>query len=95
MTNVGKRLDRLEKQFGSGKHPGLRWVVCKAGWGLPLDQETSMQILGECGFLPTVFRFSIVDFCRVPDGLDAKQMERFLREHGAELCSPRGDQNDV
>ena len=81
MTNVGRRLDRLEELFRCGNQPG-------PGWGLALDQNTCMQILGECGFLPMGVAVSMVDFCEVADGLNAQQTERFLGEHGAELCSP-------
>ena len=35
-------------------------VVGKARWGLALDQDTCIQILGECGFLPTGPGFGVV-----------------------------------
>jgi hypothetical protein len=91
MKAIGSRLDRLEKQLGVGKRkpPGIRVVLSRAGWCMALDQDTCLQILGECGFLATDAELSMVNFCQVPDGLNAQETERFLRERGAELCSPR------
>jgi hypothetical protein len=66
-----KRLRRLEGQFGpeDGK-PRSLLVVCNAGWGLALDRDTCIQILGECGFLPS-HGFSVVSLCDVPEGLSS------------------------
>jgi hypothetical protein len=52
---IAKRLRRLEDQFGpaDGKRRFLL-AVCNAGWGLALDRDTCIQILGEAGFLPRV-----------------------------------------
>jgi hypothetical protein len=60
-------------------------IVCKAGWGLALDQDTCLRILGEAGFLPTG-RMGIVNFLDIPEGLDAAEMEKFLRDNGARLA---------
>jgi hypothetical protein len=59
-------------------------VVCNAGWGLALDRDTCIQILGEGGFVPS-HGFIVVSFCDIPDGLNADELEQYLREHGAEL----------
>ena len=54
MKAIAWRLRRLEDQFGpaDGK-PRKLLVVCNAGWGLALDRDTCIQVLDECGFLPT------------------------------------------
>jgi hypothetical protein len=44
-----------------------------------------MQILRECGYLPTGYGFSVVFLCNIPDGLTEDELEQYLREHGAEL----------
>lgn len=44
-----------------------------------------MQILGECGF-PPKGPVGVVNLGDIPNGLNAEQLERFLREHGAETC---------
>jgi hypothetical protein len=48
-----------------------------------LDQDKCIDILRECGFLPTG-RFGIVSFCGIPDGLNAKELEKYLRTHGTQ-----------
>jgi hypothetical protein len=54
MTIIDRRIRKLEDRFwaADGK-PGILLVVCNAGWGLALDQDTCIHILHECGFLPT------------------------------------------
>ena len=85
MKAIAKRLRRLEDQFGpaDGK-PRFLLAVCNAGWGLALNRDTCIQILGEAGFLPS-HGFIVVSFCEIPDGLNADELEQYLREHGAEL----------
>jgi len=58
-----------------------------AGVTLALDADTCVEILRECGFVPT-FGFSVVNLCTIPDGLSAYETERYLREHGEKLCRP-------
>ena len=85
MKTINRRIRKLEDRFwpADGKPP-LLFVVCKAGWGLAQDQDKCLQILGECGFLPTGPGFGIVNLLDVPDCLNAQDLERFLREHGAQ-----------
>jgi pseudouridine-5'-phosphate glycosidase len=45
-----------------------------------------MQILEECGFLPAI---GVVNIGAIPGGLSAEELERFLREDGAQICSPQ------
>ena len=92
MNTIDRRLHRLEDQFGyvNGKRQTLRVVLSQAGLVLALDQATCLQILRECGFLPTG-PVGLVKLSNIPDDLNAEELERFLREHGAELCSPRTD----
>jgi hypothetical protein len=54
MKTIDLRIGKLDHQFGTaaGK-PQYLLAVCRAGWGLAVDQDTCIQILGECGFLPT------------------------------------------
>jgi hypothetical protein len=83
---IAKRLRRLEDQFGpaDGK-PRSLLVVCNAGWGLALDRDTCIQILGEGGFRRT-HGMGLVNLCEIPAGLNAEETERFLRENAAEIC---------
>jgi hypothetical protein len=54
MTAVTRRIAKLEEQFGTvaGK-PRIQIILSYSGWGLALDEDTCIQILGEEGFLPT------------------------------------------
>jgi hypothetical protein len=67
-------------------------VVTTAGRGLALDQDRCVQILRECGLLPTG-PVGVVDLGQIPDGLNAEELERFLRKDGAEICGLRSAQN--
>jgi hypothetical protein len=69
----------------------FRRARSEAGWGLALDSDRCIDILGECGFLPTG-PVGLVDLCQIPDCLNAEELERFLREHGAETRELRGTQ---
>ena len=76
----------LEERLGlaDGKPPFLI-VVTYADRGLALDQDRCVEILRECGHLPTG-PMGLVNLGRVPRGLNARELERFLRERGAETC---------
>jgi hypothetical protein len=90
MNALTRRIGRLEDQCGcSGKRrPSIFLIVCHYGWEPALDQDRCIEILGECGFLPTG-EIGIVNLRDIPEGLNAKQTERFLRERGAETCGIR------
>jgi len=90
MKAVSKRICHLEARFGLGPSAEQKlWVVTIVGRRLALDENTCVGILRECGFLPT-HRFGVVDLSRIPDGLNAKETERFLRERGGETCGLNG-----
>ena len=95
MRTAIRRIDKLENRLGiaAAKLPCTPVVVSRAGWGLALDNDTCVQILSESGFLPDGPFFALVDLTRIPHGLTAKELERFLRENGAEICGPRNAQN--
>jgi len=56
--------------------------VYRSGQELALDTDTCIEILRECGKLPKG-KCGVVNFLNVPDGLNADELEKFLREHGA------------
>ena len=85
MKIIESRLRKLEDQLGTGDgKPRILLVVCKAGWGLALDMDRCVEILDECGSLPTG-PVGLVSLLGIPEGLNAGQTERFLRENGAAL----------
>ena len=75
MRTISKRVQNLEKRLGTAiGTQQLLLVVCRAGWGLALDQDTCLRILGEAGFLPTG-RMGVVNLTDIPDGLTPEQTE--------------------
>jgi hypothetical protein len=81
------RIRRLENRFGIvDTRPQLLFVMCNAGWGLALEIDECLAILRECGFLPTGTGGAVVDFGHLPEDLNAEELEKFLRENGADLC---------
>ena len=88
MKAISKRLHDLENSFGVGRGTEQRlWVVTIVGRHLARDSGTCIEILREGGFLPTG-RFGVVNLGHIPEGLNAKETERFLQERGAETCRP-------
>ena len=86
MNGISKRLHDLENRFGVGPGTEQRlWVVTIVGRSLALDSGTCIEILREGGFLP-ISRFGVVNLGHIPEDLNAKETERFLRERGAETC---------
>jgi hypothetical protein len=88
MRTAIRRIDRLENRLGiaAAKRPCLVVVAARAGCKLALDNDACIEILRESGFLPDGPHFAAVNLLQIPDGLNAKQLERFLRENGAEIC---------
>jgi hypothetical protein len=72
MRTVTRRISKLEDCVwpAAGK-PVLLLVLCQAGWGLALDQDRCIEILGESEFLPTD-PVGLVNLLDVPEGLNAK-----------------------
>ena len=93
MRTIARRLQRLEEGFGLGpESEQLLMVVTAAGKRLALDQDRCIQILRESGFLPTG-PVGLVNLGQIPDGLNAEELERFLRKDGADVCGLRSAQN--
>jgi len=71
------------------------WIGGGGGtWGMrpdiALDSSECIEILPNAGYLST-HSIVMVRFDKIPVGLDAAELERFLKENGAELCGPRND----
>jgi len=59
---------------------------------LAIDQDRCIEILREFGHLPTGPCFGIVYLYEIPDGLDAQELETYLRVDGAATRGLRGTQ---
>ena len=81
MKTITGRIRKLEGRFRPGETVLL---VMSCVWkDLALADDRCIQILRECGHLPTTAGFGI-NFCEIPEDLNAKELERYLRENGAE-----------
>jgi len=90
MSNLKNRLARLEEQTG-GKERTIVLRLVRAGQELALPPESCDEILADAGFSPKGGIF-VLDFLHVPDGLNATQLEGYLREHVDEICGWRRHQ---
>src|ERR1035437_6054119 len=93
MTTVTKRIARLENRagIGEGQRPYLA-IVCDAGSAL--DHGKCIGILRKLGVLPERHSgFLVGNLSNIPDDLNADELERLLREKGAEICGLRSAQN--
>jgi hypothetical protein len=57
-------------------------ILTDARQSLALDSGRCVQILREAGHLDTTSWSCVVDLGYIPDGLNAAELERYLREHG-------------
>ena len=83
MKAIDNRIRRLQQQLCPAVGQQLLCFVIPAGCELALDLNRCREILDECGFLPTG-PCGVVNFFGVPHGLNAKDLEAFLRKNGAE-----------
>ena len=89
MKTIYRRLQRLEEPLRLADQKCRVYPVCFPNQNLALDISTCLEILDKCGHFPKS-RFGVAQLTEIPDGLNAKETERFLREHGAELFGGLG-----
>ena len=92
MRSIDTRIRKLEHRLGCGEHapPGIRVIVSCARLESALPEDRCIQILEECGHLPrNSGGISLVLLGDIPRGLNAKETETFLREHGHRVCGPK------
>jgi hypothetical protein len=93
MKSIDGRLRKLEHRFGiSDDEPRFVVTLDGAGSKRALSNDNCIQILDEVGLLHTG-GFGVVDLTKIPNGLTAKETERFLRENGSQLCGSRPAQS--
>ena len=87
MKTAIRRIDKLENRLGiaAGK-PELFFVASAAGRRQALDVDTCVDILRECRCLPTGPGPGLVNLLHLPEDLTARELEKFLRENGPEIC---------
>jgi hypothetical protein len=76
------RVERLEDRESGPEEaePPLRVISWRHGQRLSLGRDTCVRILREAGH-----QTACVSLDRIPDGLSATELERFLREQGGSL----------
>ena len=91
MKAIGNRIRKLEDRIFPTRQERRFWITKLPNRKFALDQDRCEKILGECGFLPNV-RFGVLNFMDIPDGLNAKELEKYLRTNGAQICGTGRDQ---
>jgi hypothetical protein len=79
--DVSQGIGRLEDRLARGRKQ-LLVVLTDARQNLALDSGRCVQILRDAGHLDTTSLSCVVDLGYIPDGLDAAELEQYLREHG-------------
>jgi hypothetical protein len=87
MRNLQHRIGKLEQLTVASKQEGLLFTVVRAEARLALDTHRCVEILRDGGFVPAGRGLAILNFLRVPDGLNAQELERYLRNHSDEICN--------
>jgi hypothetical protein len=88
MTNIQRRIERLERPVGTGTQSGLRLIVMEAGATFAMDVDECVGVLAEFGFLRP--GCCVLDFLDIPQGLKPDELVAHLRAHGAEICNLSG-----
>ncbi len=95
MKAIDSRIRRLQGRLCPDiGQPQRLWVTVLWGREFALDQDRCIEILGECGFPPKT-RFCVLSFCGIPDGLNARELEEYLRTNGAKICGRGSDQEHI
>ena len=82
MRAIDSRIRRLHQRLCPAEGQEQRiWVSVIYGQEFALDTDRCVDILRECGFLPTS-PFGVVSLCGIPHGLNAKELENYLRTNG-------------
>ena len=90
MREITKRVTNLESKFGvTGGKPGILLIVSASHRSGPLNNDQCMQMIKECGLLPTGPGHHIVNLCNLPRHLSPEEFRKFLRKHGAEATRLR------
>jgi hypothetical protein len=88
MTNLQRRIERLERPAGADTQAGLRLIVMDAGATFAMDVDRCVEVLAESGFVRP--GCCVLDFLNIPHGLTQDELVAYLREHGGEICNPSG-----
>jgi hypothetical protein len=82
------RIERLEHREEASQQGGVQLVVERVDMPLALDSDRCVEILRESGFGHPGPGMSVIRLTAIPEGLNARQLESYLRQHAAEICRP-------
>jgi hypothetical protein len=85
MTNLQRRIERLERLAAVDAQAGGRLILIDAGERLAKDLDRCADVLAESGFVRP--GCCVLDFSYIPDGLKQNELVEHLREHSAEICN--------
>ena len=92
MKTFDRRIRRLQDRLCPDQgQPQVLWVTNLVGREFALDQDRCVEILGECGLLPTT-HFGVVNLCGIPEGLNSTELEKYLRMNGTRAPGFDGNQ---
>ena len=86
MRTLRSRIEQLEGRAGGARQTCIQLIVMQAGQELAIDTDRCTEILAECGYGSTA-PISLLEFGDIPDGLDAAELERYLRARSGNLQS--------
>ena len=84
MRTVKRRISRLEDRFAPAARQQIVVSLYDSGHKLALDPDTCTRILREAGQINPASATCFLDFTHIPGGLDAAELEKYLREHGTD-----------
>jgi hypothetical protein len=95
MKTIDRRLSKLEHRFGIANTKTTYVVVLMdAGSELGTAQEAYIKMLQETEVLHPG-TFGVVDLRQIPDGRNAEETERFVRESADKICGSRNTQRSM
>jgi hypothetical protein len=82
VKSVERRISRLEDRLATASRQEIVVSLYDAGHRLALDHDTRIRILREAGHIDPASVTCLLDSTHIPDGLNAADLEKYLREHG-------------
>lgn len=82
MRTVRRRISRLEDRLAPATREQIVVSLFDAGHKLALDHNTCTRILRDAGHINPASAICLLDSTQISDGLDAAELEKYLRERG-------------
>jgi len=86
MQSLRRRIERIEQRTEALRQEAIPFVFMRADVKLALSSDRCVDILRRAGFLRSGPFFQLIKLTQIPIGIDANELERYLWEHGREIC---------